>query len=435
MKTNSESITRMMFLFLIVLFLIPMAQQKLKIIEIKPLKGAVEILEQPALTKEKWFDETFQTGTETYLNQHLGFRNTLVRLHNQMLFSLFNKANAKGVVVGKDNYLFEENYIKAYYGMDFSGDSLIRARVNRLKSIHDTLTSHGKSLIVCFAPGKAQFYSQYIPDYLKKKNETTNYETWLDEMEKVGLNILDFNAWFLKLKGKTEYPIYPKTGIHWSHFGLDLVIDSLLKYIEVKRGIDLPDYKITNRFLSTDYRDPDKDIEDGMNLLFPISNVPLAYSEYKIDQTGAAKPKIMVISDSFYWQIYNSGINSQVFENAEFWYYNKEIYSPDREQAEWASGVDLYKAIMGKDVVMLLVTDANLPAFPWEFDVHAENVFFADREKIQAEREARIRGYIEAINSNPDWLKSIKDKADANKIPLEKQLRLDAIYMLDNEGK
>jgi hypothetical protein len=35
-------------------------------------------------------------------------------MNNQLAFSLFNKAKANGAVVGKENYLYEENYIKAY---------------------------------------------------------------------------------------------------------------------------------------------------------------------------------------------------------------------------------------------------------------------------------------------------------------------------------
>jgi hypothetical protein len=34
---------------------------------------------------------------------------------NQFAFHLFNKAKANGVIIGKENYLYEEKYINFYY--------------------------------------------------------------------------------------------------------------------------------------------------------------------------------------------------------------------------------------------------------------------------------------------------------------------------------
>lgn len=435
MKLDTNIFTKLLFLAFLAVLVAPTLRYRLGFSETIELKGAIEKAVKVPFSSENWFNETYQQAFETYSNQHFGFRNSLVRLHNQLSFSLFRKTNARDVIIGKENYLYENNYIRAFYGQDFVGDSTISARVSRLRTLQDSLEVLGKSLIVIFAPGKSQFYPEYIPDHLKSENGRTNYQAWKEISGVKGLHLIDFNEWFLQMKGKSDYPIYPKTGIHWSQYGVDIVIDSLLNYIEIKRGIDLPEYVITERFLSTEYEHPDTDLEDGMNLFFPIPNEPLAYSRFTVIQEGKTKPKIMVISDSFFWPIYSKGINETVFSNGEFWYYNHEIYTPDRDGSQPVSSVDLRQTLRDKEIVILMVTDANLPGFPWDFDQNALEALSPEGTILQAEREARIRGYIEAIVTSPEWKKAVQEKAAANNLTFEEQARLDAIFMMDNEGK
>ena len=42
-----------------------------------------------SFTWTSWMDKTFQDSQQEFLDFHAGFRNSLVRLHNQIDFSLF----------------------------------------------------------------------------------------------------------------------------------------------------------------------------------------------------------------------------------------------------------------------------------------------------------------------------------------------------------
>ena len=433
--TKENKITFILFIIIMVGLFLPMIQQFAKIVEVKPLLGAVEYEEKPILTSGTWVDESFQATTEKYLNQEFGFRNWFVKLHNQLSYSLFDKTNAHSVVIGKDGYLYEENYIEAYYGRDYMGDSLISEKVNRIKFLHDTLASFGKDLLVVIAPGKATFYPEYIPDHLKSKKTKTNYETFINLAKEDQLQLIDFNSWFADQKNKSEFPLYPKTGIHWSRYAMNLVIDSLLSYIEHKRNIDLPDLNIGQPALSKNLIDPDRDIEDGMNLLFDIPNQPMAYAEVSYDEAGKIKPSAIVISDSFFWGLYGKGLLKHAFNDGEFWFYNREIYTPDKEGAGMVSEVDLFKEIMFTDIIILMTTDANLPKFPWGFDesaVYALNNLDEYLAKLK-NREENINGYIGAIKSSPEWLESTRNQALDKNISLDSMIRLNAIYMVENE--
>ncbi len=434
-KTNKISL--ILFLLLMAGLILPSVQQFTKIIDVGPLYGAIEKADKPSLSLKSWADEGFQSSTEKYLNQAFGFRNWFVRLHNQIAYSLFRETNAHSVVIGKASYLYEENYIKTYYGRDFIGDSLMAARIARLKYLHDTLASLGKELIVVMAPGKADFYPGFIPDYLRGERYKTNYEAFIEDAADAHLDIIDFNRWFIERKNSSPYPLYPKTGIHWSRYAMNLVIDSLIRYIGEKRNLDMPDAVIGPVHLSRRLLSPDRDIEDGMNLIFDIPNFPMAYADITFNDTGKEKPSIMVISDSFFWGLYNKGFIDHAFDEGEFWFYNREIFSPMITGSQMVSQVDLFKKLMQKDIVMLMTTDANLVKFPWGFD---ESAVFAlknlkDYNIMQLLRKEKIEGYIRAIKASPEWFEKVKAKAAKRNIPVDSMLRLDAAYMVDNEGK
>ncbi len=433
-RQNRNRIAQLLFVIFMILLWIPALDMPFRFIGERPLDGAVAHAERPELSAQSWFDESFQQNAEQFLNQKFGFRNTLVRSYNQLVFWLYHKTTAKGVVLGKDNYLYELNYIKAYYGQDFRGDSIIAERVRRLSFLNDTLTKLGKTMIVAMAPGKAQFYPQYIPDDLRSEKSTSNYEAILREAKKQGLPIMDFNGWFLAIKDSVPYPLYPKTGIHWSHYGMNLFFDSIVRHIEQTQGVDIPDYEVSEYYLSDQYQSPDNDIELGMNLLFPLENFPMAYADYTINESHKKKLKIMVISDSFFWALYSRNVMSKVFDDGEFWYYNQEIFQPSMEKQS-ATFMDIEQEIMDKDVVMLLSTDANLRDFPWGFDEQAEHAILEMDYAAKQERKKQIDIYIQRILNSEDMMKFITEKAHTRKIAVDSMILLDATYLYDQSLK
>lgn len=424
-----------LFLILMALHWVPALQMQTRVFKERPLGGAIKKAEIPFLSDSTWFDESFQEQAEKYLNQNFGFRNFMVRVYNQMSFWLYDKTTAKAVVIGKDNYLYEKNYINAYYGRDYIGDSLIKARVARLKKLQDTLALSGKLLFVTIAPGKAQFYPDYIPDHLRGEKGHTNYEQYLAEAGNAGLNLLDFNAWFLQMKDTARYPLYPKTGIHWSHYGMYLYFDSISKYIEQKMGVDIPDYVVGDYTLSSHYQSPDTDIEKGMNLLFPISNFLMPYGKTTLLTKGKTKLKAIVVSDSFFWELYNKEVMSSVFNDGEFWFYNREIRQPSTKTSQTILNVDIHKELMEKDVIILLSTDATLRQFPWGFDEMATKAIFDFDPLAFEKRRKDLESYKKYIKSQPEYMDMIREKAVARNITVDSMLNREALHIYKKKYK
>lgn len=364
-----KRLKQVIFIGIITLLFVPMIQHKFRILEEKPLNGAYTLSSKPELNKENWFSGKYQEGQDKYIQEHTGFYPSWVRLYNQWNYSFFNIAHAEGVIRGKEDYLYEENYIKAYYGIDFLGEEKIEDITRKWKSIQDTLEDKGIKLTVILAPGKGSFYPEYIPDqYQKVKNGKINYEVFKEQFIKQDISFIDMHSWFESMKKTSKYPLFPKTGIHWSAYGQYLATDSIRKYVSSKCQKQTPYFVLEKIVESSKPQRDDDDIGKGMNLMLGIPDFKLGYPEFHPNrQPEKGDPKVLVIADSFYWGLFNSTVSNSLFNSGEFWYYNEQIYPASFTAETLVKNQELDKKLQENKVVFLLITDANLYKFGFGF--------------------------------------------------------------------
>ncbi|MFY7669143.1 MAG: hypothetical protein ACOVQG_10385, partial [Crocinitomicaceae bacterium] len=172
---RTERTKRIMFYSVLIGLSIPFIQFLTHFANEKALKGAIVEPMKPELNWDSLQNCAFQEKFEEYYNEKFGFRPSFIRLNNQLKYWMFNKVQANGVVIGKNGYLFEYNYIKSYYGLDYIGRDGIAENVERLTYIQRKLKEMNKTLIVVLAPGKGSYFPEYFPDSCKRKKGQTNY--------------------------------------------------------------------------------------------------------------------------------------------------------------------------------------------------------------------------------------------------------------------
>ncbi len=428
---------KLIFLLLMAALICPLIQSKFNFINVTPLKGSIKSPENAYFSIKGWLSGDYQTKKEKYLNESFGFRNIFVRINNQIAFNLFNKAKANGVIIGKNNFLFEENYIKAYYGTDFIGVDSIWHRMQRLKYIQDTLKKLNKDLIIIFAAGKGSFYPEYIPDKYKKNIDKTNYGYHLKYAEELNLHYLDFNGYFIKNKHKSKYLLYPQYGIHWSYYGTCLVADSIIRYIESLRHINMPKlyWKEINMEYPKDAKEGDYDVADGMNLKFKLKSEKMAYPKLQFESdSGKTKPSVLVVSDSYYWGMFNFGI-SRSFNNSHFWYYNRQIYPDYYNNSLETGSINIRDEINRHDVIIIMATDANLPGFGWGFIENVYNMFSGKNNKNIHDSAfmKKVKNLINYIKTDEKWYKAVQEKAKNKNIPVDSMLMVDAMWQIKQD--
>jgi hypothetical protein len=349
--------------FIFVILLLPLLQQNLQVIDSGKLYGYYTNSPDIDFSWQKWFDGTYQEGKTNFLNDHLGFRPDLLRLNGQIDYSIFQKIDYGGAVMGSDNYMYYDEYINAYYGRDYKGYDVLHGRMMRLKALQDTLSHLGKTLILVYAPCKVWYYPEHIPWNLRSSiSRPNNYKTSERIGDSLGINQIDLNKWFLTLKDTSREMLYSKQGIHWTNYGSILGCDSLIKYIEQLRHIHMPHPKWLNLLHTTDARDPDNDMGKLSNLIFPVVKETYCYPElYYTGDTTATKPDLIFVGDSYSANLIRTGVMQHMGRRWQFWMGFKNVLN-DNDNYGTQLNIASYdwKSEMGKaDCIIVLNTPMN----------------------------------------------------------------------------
>lgn len=367
-----------LLLFWLIVLIAPLLQSGFKVFKGGALKGAIIPVPDVEFTLKGWFDGSYQHGKEEYLNEHFGFRNDLVRLHNQINFSLFKIASVRDAVVGKEDYLFERKYIEEYYGRNFIGDSAIDRRIFMIQRIADTLNSLNKKLIVVMAPSKARFFPEYIPDSLRGPIVPGNYEKYAEGFSRTGIVTMDCNKYFANLRDTCSYPLFARYGIHWSLYGASFVRDSLLTLIGRVTNKSLPRWD-KQFYVSPTPLDTDNDLGDAMNLIVKVKPGPLAYPTYTLPETVQPVPvRLISVGDSFYWTMTSLKIHEALVDD-QFWYYNSEVWPPrfgaNNNRLTYAD-LNIKDEIYNNEVFLLICSEINISNIGFSFVDDAYKLFY-----------------------------------------------------------
>ncbi|HLO91035.1 MAG TPA: hypothetical protein VK172_07695 [Lentimicrobium sp.] len=432
MRLKKQIQYSIIFFFGIVLIL-PFLQGIYQIVKLPPLYGYIEKSEKPELSTSNWLNGEYQVKEEKYLNDNFGLRNFFIRFNNQIDYYLFKKAHANSVVVGKNNYLFETRYLDAASGRDYIGEDSINRVVERIKLIQAELEKRNKTFLIVFTPGKGTFYNEYAPENYQITDKPTNYKTYKRLLVQNNINFIDFNSYFLKLKEKSKYPLYPKYGIHWSYYGMAISLDSILKKVESMRNISLQDMTMRNIEIQEAKKDDD-DMIKGMNLLQNPKPEQLAYPEIVFTdlKDNDVKPSLLVIGDSFYWKILE--LTKNTFEPNDFWYYNTEKHPRVSNINKLVIDLNFDEEINNHDIIILFFTETNLNVLGWGFIEKAYSYLKYGKFDSKADFMARVNKMIENIRSNKEWFAIMEKKAKDLNITVDSALMRDATWMVQ-QGK
>lgn len=420
-----------MVISVILVLIFPAFQKEFDFVEVKKLDGDFVLADKPDFTWPSWYSGNLQSAYDIYLEDHIGFRDILVRITNQIDYDLYRIPHADGVVVGKNNQLFEYDYIRAFIGEDFIGEENIDRKIRKLKFIQEHLKQEKNiDLVLVFEPDKVSFFPESIPEkYLGRVSSNTNFDSFLKKATEYDVKFIDFQAYFNLLKGTAQYPLYPQYGIHWSIYGMSYAADSLISYIENIRGIDLPEYYIDSLQIDQKSRRPDYDIGKTLNLLFRLhEKTKLAYPVYRFEEsTDKEKPRVLAIADSYYWNIYNTRIPHNLFQKQAFWYFNKKVYPDFYSAPKYVSDINLKEEIEKQDVIFLMITARFLFKFGWNF---IEDTY---RLYGPSSKYDKIHDYKCDIWNYNVWFTNTIEDAKKRNISLEEMLSLAAEYTYGQE--
>jgi hypothetical protein len=364
---------------------LPLIQQRFPLVQLQPLGGrAVRDAPRPRFTWQAWFDGRFQDQATAFANQAFGFRDLLVRLDCQVAYSLFGRAKANGVVLGRAGHLYASGDVDAYTGADFVGNASLEARLAALVRVQRALAGRGVTFLPVLVPGKAALLPQHLDAVAPAPPLATQRGYLTRRAPTHGLDLLDLTPVFEAEARRTPYPLYPAHGMHWSVYGMHVGLAALMRELGARRGEPLPEPHIESVEWSRVPRASDDDLLQGMNLLFPLRAQALAYPRVRYEQDGRPGLRLLVVGDSFWWLPVRERVADALFGAHHFWFYYDELHDGRSGASARHAQVDLALELARQDVVVLLAADTNLARLGWGFIEDADALLTHGRVRPRA---------------------------------------------------
>lgn len=416
---------------LLALLTLPLFQHATKLFNAGKLNGDFILADRPQFSWNTWMNGTFQAGFDRYIEDHIGFRNFFVRLNNQIEFTFFDEVNAEGIVKGKRNILYEYDYIRAYTGGDFIGKSTITRKMQKLKFVQEHLKNEFNiDLILIFEPSKARIEPQNIPDrYLENGISLSNYEYFKLKAGELNVDFIDLNKYLLEVSDTIGHPVYPPYGIHWAEHTMSFITDTLIRFIEKKRSIDMMDFSVDNRIVNDSISDSDYDAGNTCNLLFRLSHNALPYPFFTFQaDSSKLRPTVLAVADSYYWNIFNTRVPQNLFANTSFWYFNAKVYPDFYYEEKWTRDLDIKKEVEKQDVIILSITERFLYKFAWQFVEQLYEIYGPKYSGDIIEKKADI------IRNYSPWFDELVERSEAENIALEELIHNEAAFLAEKEN-
>ena len=180
-------------------------------------------VERPVFSFDKI--EEFPAEYEAYYNDHLPFRNGLMRLNSEIEYYIFQNSSNPNVIKGKDGWLFynssvDDNPMETYKGLNlFTEEELVKIKDNLLHS-KSVLEGKGIEFVLFIAPNKERIYMEKMPDYYGPPAEcyrTKQLIAYLEENTDIRIVYPYEDLW--KAKENREELLYYRLDTHWNYMG------------------------------------------------------------------------------------------------------------------------------------------------------------------------------------------------------------------------
>ena len=370
----------------------PTIQQFTGVFHLPSLRGEVIKSAKPVFSFDSYRSNKYQDEAETYLSENFGFKEWAIRLYNQYAWSLFGIYHNSTIKIGRDNWIYNEELVRDHYESLMykyaSTKEELQQRLDvealRLYKLQEVLKEYGVNLFVCMTPAKDIIFPEYLPenDGSYREEGLHAYDYYANKFKELGINNIDLCALFQEMKGNVDYPLYPKSGSHWSDIAVAHITDTLIRYMENLGSKNLLNVKVGPTYQART-RDLDSDLENVMNLIFRIESSKDYYADVTVvPDSSAYRPRMLSMGDSYCQPLNYIWPRNQLFETYHYWYYNQYI-SYDTLYSE-VSEVDTLDEILNVDYLMIIWCPINIYRLGRDFVGKALINLCVDDERFQS---------------------------------------------------
>lgn len=402
-------------------FVLITIQEQTHFIEVKPLNGVYYQPEKKPIAIAYMIDGSYQQSLETYLRYNFGFRELFIRGYNQYIWDFYHKTLNYTICIGKDDWLYGLDEVINYYQSSvysYTNDLNEMQRkcdleAQRLYKVQHILDEYGNFIFVSMLPTKTFLYPEYMPENPGLTMPPFHaYQYYPKVFDSLGVNYINLQEVFQDWKSQVDFPLFPKTGKHWSYIASAYAFDTIERYIEHESHINLRNYKMSGKYPEETIH-PDNDLEGLLNLWRPIRPNQNYYATSVLDDdTTALKPRIMVVGDSYFWNLTRSVPLGFIFSSYQYWYYNSSVYY--NPKYDHTSDADMLYELLNTKIIDLSYSPEQLYVFSNDFlskallylthnDAEIDSTLTAIAATVEKDNETeRLEEARKTLFSNPE---------------------------------
>ena len=322
---------------------------------------------KPHLSWAGWFSGNLQEKSLTWFEQKAGFMNFLMKVDGQISYTFFHEASpGSNIIVGKENFLFVDHYVRSSQDLHVRPVSNLEPMIRQLKELQKLLQKRGVSFVLVISPNKARVYSEYVPSrYLVDKRKTKNtYDHSISLLKKHKINYVDGPEYFLRNKNTLPHPLFPRSGVHWSYYGVCKFSQLVVQELEHQMSKNLGELICDDVSTSTTPIGSDGDLAELMNIwtFQSLTSYPNFVPNVAVRRdTGAFMPAMMYVGDSF-TQTLLTAMDGKIQRASDFLVYNRFcITFPGNARRRIHGGpAKLKKSILSKDAVIIQIQESGI---------------------------------------------------------------------------
>lgn len=335
--------------------------------------GVENRAEFPQISAQSLVSGQAQAEFESFAQQRLPGKPFMVRLRNEITFSMLGTVSNINYSMNRERNLFSwENvsyYLQYFAPVSKEGAGELRGKLEQLERL---LADNGKELYIFITPCKVRYTEEELPwvdKVMAPERQDGNYERLMSELKDSDLKYFDSIAYMAEHGGEfdSRVPLFYRTGLHWSVYVGNVVGAAFGDFLEEESGYNLPEMEITARPCEEPVY-PDADSFEVFNLLQkPYDD----YYEPVIRVTDAATdaPGVLCRGGSFMGQSVAALIRNHYFgKNVSM--ENRQVFT---EEFAGVQGFDSYEQLDLKeyfkdiDIVVLEVNETAVSEMSFGF--------------------------------------------------------------------
>ena len=162
----------------------------------------------------------------TYIQDHFPLRKPFVQLHFISQYNIWGRFEHSNVTAGKNGWLFynpvsrsEPNAVNNYKGINNPSEEVLAEMKHDLEGFRDFLLGEEIDFVIMLSPNKANLYSEYLPDPIKRETTSSQGDIIAAYLRKYSnLCLIDPKSELADSKDG-EFPTYFKLDSHWNQYG------------------------------------------------------------------------------------------------------------------------------------------------------------------------------------------------------------------------